>query len=202
MKNKNSMLGIKSPESKPTPAASAKSSAMSIVTPSRPSTDKTQEVKISELLPKIANRPDVQKMDPMRDLPKIKTQETLKTFNTPKPAEAEEVSAMRSPMSIIPTPSIQQSEKSLSVVESLMQKQNIKKELDENVQRVKEEQMSKKTLMKLQPAFQKIDEVLSYQGQMNKSKMDFNSEHYTVVPSQSLFNLTANQIGNLPSWRQ
>ncbi len=202
MKNKDSMLGIKSPASTPTPSTFAKPAAMSVVTPSRPPAPKTQEMKITELLPKIANQPDVQKMDPMRDLPKIKTQETLKSFNTPEPAEPQEVSAMSSPMSVIPTPSIQQSEKSLSVVESLMQKQNIKKELDENVQRLKEDQMSKKTLMKLQPAFQKIDEVLSYQGQMNKSKMDFNTEHYTVVPSQSLFNLTANQIGNMPSWRQ
>jgi hypothetical protein len=119
-----------------------------------------------------------------------------------KPDISASVEAKVSPMNVKIAPQENIQPEAITIAESILQKENIKKALDTNIQKSKEEQMSRQTINKLQPAFQRIEEILSYQGQLNKAKMDFNNEHYTVAASQSLFNLTANQIGNMPTWRQ
>lgn len=57
-----------------------------------------------------------------------------------------------------------------------------------------------KMLEALKPAFDSVQKSISFVGKMNQ-KRDFDDQHYTVPTTQSLFSLTANQIGSTPFWR-
>jgi hypothetical protein len=175
---------------------------LSVAPTSRIESPKPQEVKLMQLLPQLAKKPENQSQPTVGVLPKLLTQETPKFTEMLKPDISASVEAKVSPMNVKIAPQENIQPEAITIAESILQKENIKKALDTNIQKSKEEQMSRQTINKLQPAFQRIEEILSYQGQLNKAKMDFNSEHYTVAASQSLFNLTANQIGNMPTWRQ
>jgi hypothetical protein len=222
MTNKDSMLGNKRPVPDASPNASARMGGLSVAPTSRIESPKPQEVKLMQLLPQLAKQQENRNQPNIGVLPKLLTQETPKFTEMLKPdisASVEgrvspkftemlkpkisaSVEAKVSPMNVKIAPQENIQPEAITIAESILQKENIKKALDTNIQKSKEEQMSRQTINKLQPAFQRIEEILSYQGQLNKAKMDFNSEHYTVAASQSLFNLTANQIGNMPTWRQ
>ncbi len=202
MTNKDSMLGNKRPVPDASPKASARMGGLSVAPTSRIESPKPQEVKLMQLLPQLAKKPENQSQPTVGVLPKLLTQETPKFTEMLKPDISASVEAKVSPMNVKIAPQENIQPEAITIAESILQKENIKKALDTNIQKSKEEQMSRQTINKLQPAFQRIEEILSYQGQLNKAKMDFNSEHYTVAASQSLFNLTANQIGNMPTWRQ
>jgi|688.fasta_scaffold24738_2 hypothetical protein len=202
MTNKDSMLGNKRPVPDASPNASARMGGLSVAPTSRIESPKPQEVKLMQLLPQLAKKPENQSQPTVGVLPKLLTQETPKFTEMLKPDISASVEAKVSPMNVKIAPQENIQPEAITIAESILQKENIKKALDTNIQKSKEEQMSRQTINKLQPAFQRIEEILSYQGQLNKAKMDFNSEHYTVAASQSLFNLTANQIGNMPTWRQ
>ena len=202
MTNKDSMLGNKRPVPDASPNASARMGGLSVAPTSRIESPKPQEVKLMQLLPQLAKQQENQNQPNIGVLPKLLTQETPKFTEMLKPDISASVEAKVSPMNVKIAPQENIQPEAITIAESILQKENIKKALDTNIQKSKEEQMSRQTINKLQPAFQRIEEILSYQGQLNKAKMDFNSEHYTVAASQSLFNLTANQIGNMPTWRQ
>ena len=202
MTNKDSMLGNKRPVPDASPNASARMGGLSVAPTSRIESPKPQEVKLMQLLPQLAKKPENQSQPTVGVLPKLLTQETPKFTEMLKPDISTSVEAKVSPMNVKIAPQENIQPEAITIAESILQKENIKKALDTNIQKSKEEQMSRQTINKLQPAFQRIEEILSYQGQLNKAKMDFNSEHYTVAATQSLFNLTANQIGNMPTWRQ
>jgi hypothetical protein len=202
MTNKDSMLGNKRPVPDASPNASARMGGLSVAPTSRIESPKPQEVKLMQLLPQLAKQQENQNQPNIGVLPKLLTQETPKFTEMLKPNISASVEAKVSPMNVKIAPQENIQPEAITIAESILQKENIKKALDTNIQKSKEEQMSRQTINKLQPAFQRIEEILSYQGQLNKAKMDFNSEHYTVAASQSLFNLTANQIGNMPTWRQ
>jgi hypothetical protein len=202
MTNKDSMLGNKRPVPDASPNASARMGGLSVAPTSRIESPKPQEVKLMQLLPQLAKKPENQSQPTVGVLPKLLTQEAPKFTEMLKPDISASVEAKVSPMNVKIAPQENIQPEAITIAESILQKENIKKALDTNIQKSKEEQMSRQTINKLQPAFQRIEEILSYQGQLNKAKMDFNSEHYTVAASQSLFNLTANQIGNMPTWRQ
>jgi len=202
MTNKDSMLGNKRPVPDASPNASARMGGLSVAPTSRIESPKPQEVKLMQLLPQLAKKPENQSQPTVGVLPKLLTQETPKFTEMLKPDISASVEAKVSPMNVKIAPQENIQPEAITIAESILQKENIKKALDTNIQKSKEEQMSRQTINKLQPAFQRIEEILSYQGQLNKAKMDFNSEHYTVAATQSLFNLTANQIGNMPTWRQ
>lgn len=202
MNNKDSMLGTKRPSPDVSPNASARMGGLSVIPSNKIESPKPQEVKLEQLLPQLAQKPQVQNQPNVGALPKLLAQETPKFLETVRPDTTTAVNAKPSFLNVKLAPQENMQPSNMSIVESIMQKENVQKALDTNLQKSKEEQMSRQTINKLQPAFQRIEEILSYQGQMNKAKMDYNSEHYTVAPSQSLFNLTANQIGNMPTWRQ
>jgi len=202
MTNKDSMLGNKRPVPDASPNASARMGGLSVASTSKIESPKPQEVKLMQLLPQLAKKPENQNQPNIGVLPKLLTQETPKFTEMLKPDISASVEAKVSPMNVKIAPQENIQPEAITIAESILQKENIKKALDTNIQKSKEEQMSRQTINKLQPAFQRIEEILSYQGQLNKAKMDFNSEHYTVAATQSLFNLTANQIGNMPTWRQ
>lgn len=201
MNNKDSMLGNKRPVPDASPNASARMGGLSVAPTSRIKSPKPQEVKLMQLLPQLTKNIKSQSQPTIGVLPKVLTQETPKFTEMLKPDISASIEAKVSPLNVKIAPQENIQPEAITIAESILQKENVKKALDTNIQKSKEEQMSRQTINKLQPAFQRIEEILSYQGQLNKAKMDFNSEHYTVAASQSLFNLTANQIGNMPTWR-
>lgn len=201
MKNKDSMLGNKRPVPDASPNASARMGGLSVAPTSKIKSPKPQEVKLMQLLPQLTKNIESQSQPTIGVLPKVLTQETPKFTEMLKPDISASIEAKVSPLNVKIAPQENIQPEAITIAESILQKENVKKALDTNIQKSKEEQMSRQTINKLQPAFQRIEEILSYQGQLNKAKMDFNSEHYTVAASQSLFNLTANQIGNMPTWR-
>lgn len=201
MNNKDSMLGNKRPVPDASPNASARMGGLSVAPPSRIKSPKPQEVKLMQLLPQLTKQTESQSQPTIGVLPKVLTQETPKFTEMLKPDISASIEAKVSPLNVKIAPQENIQPEAITIAESILQKENVKKALETNIQKSKEEQMSRQTINKLQPAFQRIEEILSYQGQLNKAKMDFNSEHYTVAASQSLFNLTANQIGNMPTWR-
>jgi hypothetical protein len=83
----------------------------------------------------------------------------------------------------------------------LENKENSIKILTAEIEKLKNQNQSMSVLRILQPAFQNIQQVLEFQGKELNNNRDFDSQHYTVPLAQSLFNLTANQITGLPSWR-
>jgi uncharacterized protein with von Willebrand factor type A (vWA) domain len=70
----------------------------------------------------------------------------------------------------------------------------------EKTQEIHQKNMAEQSYMALKPAFESIQNVLDYQRDNTKQR-DFNDQHYTVSESQSLFDMTANQIGGMPYWR-
>lgn len=87
-----------------------------------------------------------------------------------------------------------------SIASSLQQKENSIAMAASQLESLKTKNQSKQTLMALQPAFANIEKVLKFQAE-NNIKRDYDEQHYTVAQTQSLFNLTANQISGMPYWR-
>ena len=73
-------------------------------------------------------------------------------------------------------------------------------EMDKKIKQMTGKKLQKDTLKMLQPAFENIASTVN-QSNKDKGSKDYDSEHVTVQNSQSLFTMTANQIGGTPSYR-
>lgn len=76
----------------------------------------------------------------------------------------------------------------------------IESRVAEKTEEINQKNMATQSYAALKPAFESIQSVLDYQRENTKQR-DFNDQHYTVAESQSLFDMTANQIGGMPYWR-
>jgi len=73
--------------------------------------------------------------------------------------------------------------------------------MDKKIKQMTGKKLQRDTLKMLQPAFENIATTVN-QSNKDKGSKDYDSEHITVQNSQSLFTLTANQIGSTPSYRK
>ena len=92
--------------------------------------------------------------------------------------------------------------KMAAVMTNIQQNEQILKIIDAKIDSEKTNKQMQKSLIALKPAFQNIQEALQFQASLMRKDRDYDSQHYTVAQSQSLFNLTSNQITNMPPWRQ
>jgi len=92
--------------------------------------------------------------------------------------------------------------KMAAVMTNIQQNEQILKVIDAKIDSEKTNKQMQKSLIALKPAFQNIQEALQFQASLMRKDRDYDSQHYTVAQSQSLFNLTSNQITNMPPWRQ
>jgi hypothetical protein len=76
----------------------------------------------------------------------------------------------------------------------------IESKVAEKTEEINQKNMATQSYAALKPAFESIQSVLDYQRENTKQR-DFNDQHYTVAETQSLFDMTANQIGGMPYWR-
>ena len=76
----------------------------------------------------------------------------------------------------------------------------IESRVAQKTEEINQKNMATQSYAALKPAFESIQSVLDYQRENTKQK-DFNDQHYTVAETQSLFDMTANQIGGMPYWR-
>lgn len=97
-------------------------------------------------------------------------------------------------------PSLQENPNKLNGA-ALTEKNNQLSKLQNQVEKATDKKISMKTIEMLEPAFKQIESSLKFTASMNK-KRDFDDPHYTVPTTQSLFNLTANQITGTPHWRK
>lgn len=111
--------------------------------------------------------------------------ETLK-IESPQKAQMPEVQLVAENNST--TKNIEQKTKEISDIENKMEQMSSKN-------------ISMKTIEMLKPAFDNVEKALKFTASLNQ-KRDFDDSHYTVPTTQSLFNLTANQISNFPAWRK
>jgi hypothetical protein len=77
----------------------------------------------------------------------------------------------------------------------------IESRVAEKTEEINQKNMATQSYAALKPAFESIQNVLDYQRENTKQR-DFNDQHYTVAETQSLFDMTANQIGGMPYWRR
>lgn len=110
------------------------------------------------------------------------------------------VRAFRSQEQQLPKPLSAKETVQQAVSTALQQKENSIAMATSQIESLKNKNQSKQTLMALQPAFANIEKVLKFQAE-NNIKRDYDEQHYTVAQTQSLFNLTANQISGMPYWR-
>lgn len=84
----------------------------------------------------------------------------------------------------------------------LQQNEQLLKQILQKSNNASQQAEINKSLQSLQPIFANIGDVLSFQAKELQENKDFYNQHYTVSPTQSAFNMTANQISDMPSWRK
>lgn len=136
---------------------------------------------------------------PQSSIPQADTIEKLKT-DTNRPKGVELLKAL------IPTPPtaprIQASspKSNMSSVDNIKNNEIMLAEMDKKIKEMTGKKLQKETLMLFKPAFENIAATVNRSNE-TKGEKDFDSQHITVASTQSLFNLTANQLSGLPYYR-
>ena len=129
MKNKDSMLGNKRPAPDVSPNASARMGGLSVAPTSKIESPKPQEVKLMQLLPQLTKKPENQNQPTVGVLPKLLTQETPKFTEMLKPDTSASIEAKVSPLNVKIAPQENIQPEAITIAESILQKENIKKAL-------------------------------------------------------------------------
>ena len=138
---------------------------------------------------------------PQAAIPQAETIEKLKVDkNRPKGVELIKALIPKAPTA----PMIQAETRKLnaksSTADNIKNNEAMLDEMDKKIKQMTGKKLQKDTLKMLQPAFENIASTVT-QSNKDKGSKDYDSEHVTIQNSQSLFNLTANQISGTPSYR-
>ena len=87
-----------------------------------------------------------------------------------------------------------------STATTLKSKELDLQKLQSEIKKATHKNISLDTLKKFAPAFETVQKSIQFVAKLNE-KRDYDDQHYTVPTTQSLFSLTANQIANMPIWR-
>jgi len=98
-------------------------------------------------------------------------------------------------------PEIQLSAENKPTANALEAKNKELADLKNKTEEMSSRKNSMKTIEMLKPAFANVEQALKFTASLNQ-KRDFDDQHFTVPTTQSLFNMTANQISNFPAWRK
>lgn len=205
MENKQSLLGIPEKsladgsENKDTSVVAVKNSsvAQSIETPTPV---KPEKIKVSIPKPPDSTTTKVQNTPKINAIPKITPQVLQQMPNV----QSMQLGVQPTPsMPNIQMPQTQQMPSGIlpSQADILKFTEAQVKKLRSKVEDKLKENESSKIFAAFKPAFQNIESSLKFQASLNQKDKDFNTEHYTTPLTQSQFNLTSNQITNMPSWR-
>ena len=138
---------------------------------------------------------------PQAAIPQAETIEKLKVDkNRPKGVELIKALIPKAPTA----PMIQAETRKLNAksptADNIKNNEAMLDEMDKKIKQMTGKKLQKDTLKMLQPAFENIASTVNQSNKDTGSK-DYDSEHVTIQNSQSLFNLTANQISGTPSYR-
>lgn len=205
MENKQSLLGIPEKssadgsENKDTSVVAVQNSsvAQSIETPTPV---KPEKIKVSIPKPPDSTTTKVQNTPKINAIPKITPQILQQIPNV----QSMQLGVQPTPsMPNIQMPQTQQMPSGIlpSQADILKFTEAQVKKLRSKVEDKLKENESSKIFAAFKPAFQNIESSLKFQASLNQKDKDFNTEHYTTPLTQSQFNLTSNQITNMPSWR-
>jgi hypothetical protein len=138
---------------------------------------------------------------PQAAIPQAETIEKLKADkNRPKGVELIKALIPKAPTApMIQAQTTKLNAKS-STADNIKNNEAMLDEMDKKIKQMTGKKLQKDTLKMLQPAFENIASTVNQSNKDTGSK-DYDSEHITVHNSQSLFNLTANQISGTPSYR-
>lgn len=120
-----------------------------------------------------------------RETPSIAAPETIK-IQSPEPIKA---------------PEIQLSAENKPIANALEAKNKELTDLKNKTEEMSNKKISMKTIEMLKPAFDNVEQALKFTASLTQQR-DFDDQHFTVPTTQSLFNMTANQISNFPAWRK
>jgi hypothetical protein len=193
MDNKQSILGMTETSTQQMPLNAI--SQMSIQKIEQNVPERPKPLKINSAVPITKNFTELQSSSKNYSLPNISVQQT----NAMQSMQQSAIQSIPQMANAIP-PEIQKSQMP-SQADVLKFNEQQSKELKKKFEEQLKNKESAKIFTALQPAFQNIESALKFQAQMMKKDKDFDTPHYTVPLTQSQFNLTANQITNMPSWR-
>ncbi len=138
---------------------------------------------------------------PKTSIPQAETIEKLKTDkNRPKGTELLKALIPTPPTAPLIQSSTQKSTSNLSSADNIKNNEIMLNQMDKKIKEMTGKKLQKETLMMFKPAFENIAATVNRSNQ-SKGEKDFDSQHITVTNTQSLFNLTANQISGLPYYR-
>jgi hypothetical protein len=193
MDNKQSILGMTETSTQQMPLNAI--SQMSIQKIEQNVPERPKPLKINSAVPITKNFTELQSSSKNYSLPNISVQQT----NAMQSMQQSAIQSIPQMANAIP-PEIQKSQMP-SQADVLKFNEQQSKELKKKFEEQLKNKERAKIFTALQPAFQNIESALKFQAQMMKKDKDFDTPHYTVPLTQSQFNLTANQITNMPSWR-
>ena len=209
MDNKNSLLGYEANKPQDDLNVSAPKLKLQNIESSKPK--KPEVIKYGDVSVSLKNLTKIQELQqrassskPPEILSSLKENKSkmLPTIQASQKMTASSMPSIQASQKITASsmPSIQQSNAIPSQVDVIKNTENKIKDLKQKMEEKLKKKEGTNTLKALTPVFQNIESVLKFQGQMNRKDKDYDSEHYTTPLTQSLFNLTANQIGGMPSW--
>ena len=200
MKNKKEMLGLSDTTKTRRGSFNTVEGGLRVKVPTYAPSEPKASVKIENLLKSVAAPTQLMQSPQMAgmSLPKVQS------VASPAPSsQPQTMGTLPSYSSAIPMPAVQKNTQSVlpSQADVLRNTEAEIKRLNAEMQKKVQQKTSEKTLALLKPAFQNIESALKFQAKLNQKDKDFDSQQYNVPLSQSLFNLSANQISNMPSWR-
>lgn len=204
MNNKNEILGTAANRQPTSSLVKTVTSNLKVNVPVPPTKETTVPIKFENALKPIMMPSVMDTRTPIT--PSKLVPQSIKTIQS---TNAVQPAPVQSSLSSFPVGMPNQMAQSIqqSMPPSAMQANVIKysedqiKNLQKELEKTKAQKMSAKSLASLKPVFANIESVLQYQGKAMKKERDYDTPQYNVPLTQSLFNATANQITNMPSWR-
>ena len=191
----NNLVGLPTPTTlPPAPETSVQTTqAPNIKAPSQPQS-KAQSINATKPSNVNIEKPIIQgkSTDP------VKFQNLLNQIQND--SQYSQISGMQSMATINQSSNVESS--STPVGSAIQQNEQLLKEILKRGNNTAQQNEINKAIQSLQPIFANIGDVLSFQSKEMKDNKDFYNQHYTVSPTQSVFNMTANQIMEMPSWRR
>jgi len=194
--NKNSLLGLNQIEDT-TKNVVGSMSPLTIKEPVKTNIEAPELLKI-ESSPFITAPPEL--MKPINYSAVVPASTNFQINQKAPPIAAPETIKIESPEAAKP-PEPQLSAENKTIANALEAKNKELTDLNNKTDEMANKKISMKTIEMLKPAFDNIEQALKFTASLSQNR-DFDDPHYTVPTTQSLFNMTANQISSFPAWRK